>query len=275
LTFDLPGLPYSEPCFANTARRDPSHPTTTDSEKASSNAHTQDYHKDRWKKGLVGIVYEVSASDYAHIIATEGGGSAYHDILVDCHPIPAGDTVPTIPTTKPFKAHTLFAPARPPPHEGDPPPKEGGRFQRPDPSYAQASARYLKLITDGAEERGLPMEYREYLAELRPYTITTQGQRLGQFVFMSLWSPFILMIFALNRIYQDKHGRNPPWLKALSAAIFKNVWVSYDDFFKDLFGDGERTVKGEECEVEAQRSWRIWGRRGDTVPADYEKCVGL
>jgi len=119
------------------------------------------------------------------------------------------------------------------------------------------------------------LEYREYLAELRPYTLTTQGQRLGQFVFSSLWLPFILMIFALNRMYQDKNGRNPPWLKALSAAIFKGVWISYDDFFRDLFGDGERSVKGDECEGENERSWRIWRRRGNAVPADNEKCVGL
>ena len=72
LTFDLPGIPYSEPCFANTALRSPD----------ALDHDDDDYHKNRWHKGLIGVVYEVTLSDYAHIIATEGGGSSYKDILV-------------------------------------------------------------------------------------------------------------------------------------------------------------------------------------------------
>ena len=227
MTFDLPGIPYTEPCFANTARRD----TTSTNPVAA-----EDYHKDRWKKGLVGVVYEVTPSDYAHIIATEGGGTTYNDILVTCYPLEAGSQdVPEHPTTTPFKAHTLFAP---PPTPGD-----KGRFDRPDPSYAQASARYLKLITDGAQEHDFPAEYTEYLDNLRPYTITMTRQRIGQAALLSLWAPFILLVFALQRIFQDKKtGRNPPWLMALLKGIFKAVWQSYDDFFKKRFGDGERTI---------------------------------
>ena len=62
LTFDLPGIPYTEPCFANTRYHLP--PSHSDS----------DYHKDRWHKGLIGVVYEVTPEDYRTIIATEGGG---------------------------------------------------------------------------------------------------------------------------------------------------------------------------------------------------------
>jgi len=63
LTFDLPGISYLEPCFANTRYR--------------KQSKTNDYHKDRWHKGLVGVVYEVIKVDYATIIATEGGSSGY------------------------------------------------------------------------------------------------------------------------------------------------------------------------------------------------------
>ncbi|KAL8968637.1 MAG: hypothetical protein Q9197_004768, partial [Variospora fuerteventurae] len=95
MTFDLAGLPYQEPCFANTAYRSSSPfsssqldelPSTTDPEKISL------LHSDKspcWLKGLVGVVYEVTASDFAHIIATEGGGASYKDVLVTCHPLPA------------------------------------------------------------------------------------------------------------------------------------------------------------------------------------------
>lgn len=270
LTFDLPGLPYAEPCFANSGRRDPSHPSLSEStavvpdEKTAllsttsavsapqpkSEAGTTEYNKDRWKKGLIGIVYEVTPADYTHIIATEGGGSSYHDILVPCHPLPTtssgapdpGVPVPDTPTTPPFVAHTLFSPRV---ADGEPP-KDGGRFQRPDPGYAQPSARYLKLITDGAAEHSLPLEYQRYLASLQPYTITSNKQRLGQFIFLSLWGPFVFFVFALQKLFSDEKGKSPAWLVALTGALFKGVWASYDGYFKGLFGDGERTVEGDD-----------------------------
>ncbi|KAF2242761.1 hypothetical protein BU26DRAFT_524322 [Trematosphaeria pertusa] len=234
LTFDLPGIPYTEPCFANTAVRDPESGTISD-----GHARGTDYHKDRWHKGLVGCVYEVTPSDFAHIIATEGAGSAYHDILVDCYPLPDSDTVPDIPSTGHFKAHTLFAPAtdaktRNLVHITD-------RFSRPDPGYAQPSPRYLKLITDGAAELSLPAEYQAYLNDIRTYTITTKRQAVGKMLFTGIWLPFITMIFGLNSKLQDKNGRAPKWLATLSAMLFLSMWTSYDVAFKRLFGDGERT----------------------------------
>ncbi|EDU41847.1 gliotoxin biosynthesis protein GliK [Pyrenophora tritici-repentis] len=227
LTFDLPGIPYQEPCFANTALRVPD---------------AQDYHKDRWHKGLVGVVYEVTLADYAHIIATEGGGSAYNDILVDCHVLPPAATVPASPDSKPFKAHTLFAPIVDNHHHQ---PQTSDRVTRPDPSYAQPSARYLKLITDGAAQRNLPAEYQDYLHEIRTYTITTKKQKIGKMIFLGIWMPFVMFVFTLARKMQDKHGRAPSWLAKLSALLFAGMWMSYDSVFKGTFGDGERTIGDE------------------------------
>lgn len=253
LTFDLPGIPYAEPCFANSGARDPNNdPPKQHAERSKDNEKTpllgdrthgrEGYRKDQWHKGLIGVVYEVTAQDYAHIIATEGGGSAYHDILVDCHPFVSSDPtvpVPQNPTLPAFKAHTLFAPVAP---AGEDPPKDGGRFQRPDVSYAQASARYLKLLTDGAAELGLPYEYQDYLHAMRPYTITSNKQRIGQFVFLAIWMPIIAFIFLMGGMFQDDQGRHPPWMREFSGAVFKAVWASYDNYFKPMFGDGERTI---------------------------------
>jgi hypothetical protein len=235
LTFDLPGIPYSEPCFANTARRDPNAPPSADDRLQKA-----DYHKDRWHKGLVGVVYEVTLSDYAHIIATEGGGSAYHDILIDCFVLLRADTVPTTPASKPFKAHTLFAPVID--DDDDDSTRSTERNSRPDPSYAQPSARYLKLITDGANECELPAEYQAYLRDIRTYTITTKKQVMGKALFLAVWMPIILMVFALAKQFSDDKGRSPKWMAALSAMCFKGMWICYDGVFKRAFGDGERTV---------------------------------
>lgn len=264
MTFDLPGLPYVEPCFANTRYRKratttPVAPVESDLEKAPllNSGGPPKYHKDRWKKGLVGVVYEVTKEEYATIIATEGGGASYQDVVVDCYELPLDtDTVPEDPslTSPPFKAHTLFSPAIPPSPPGQPPPKSGGRISRPDPGYAQASTRYLKLITDGADEHQLPAEYKKYLHELRSYTITTNKQKLGQFIFVSIWSPIVMTIFGMEKAFADKKGRGPAWLVELLGAVFKAVWASYDLFFKRLFGDGERTIEGDGNDGDGGRS---------------------
>lgn len=260
MTFDLPGLPYVEPCFANTRYRNTSnsgHPRILDSEAGPllEIERSPKYHKDRWKKGLVGVVYEVTREDYAHIIATEGGGASYQDVVVDCYVLATSRTVPEKPTTAPFKAHTLFSPPIPPTPPGQPPPKSRGRISRPDPSYAQASARYLKLITDGADEHNLPEEYKEYLHDLQPYTMTTNRQRLGQFIFLATWAPIITLLFSMQKVFSGKDGRAPPWLAELVGALFKGVWTSYDAFFFKLFGDGERTVDKDKDEEARQYRW--------------------
>lgn len=269
LTFDLPGIPYSEPCFANAGLRqqhdddddDDNHhdghdiatlasttsspPLTEKSPLLFSSPAAQappKYHKDRWLKGLVGVVYELTPADLAHVIATEGGGAEYQDIIVPCHPLLATDaTVPWHPSTAPIAAHTLFAPTAPPNVPPGQPGDGGGRYTRPRPSYAQPSARYLKLISDGAAEHALPHEYRLFLSAIRPYRATTQAARLGQFIFTSLWLPVITVFFSLGRMFADKSGRSPPWLMRLTAAMFVAVWASYDGFFEKTFGDGERT----------------------------------
>ena len=260
-TFDLPGIPYSEPCFANTRYRQPDGITLTKAwEKDNLLLEPLDYHKDRWHKGLVGVVYEVTKTDYLHIIATEGGGAGYQDVVVDCYILSGDPTeeVPLYPKGETFKAHTLFSPPR---------------IIRPDPSYAQPSTRYLKLITDGAEECSLPYEYQTYLKGIRPYQPTTSKQRLGQFVFLSTWMPAFALIFGAGNIFLDKNGRYPEWYVAFANAIFAAVWASYDNFFKKLFGDGERTVSkkhGNAPDEEALLEGSYWKEHsyGSVEPGD-------
>ena len=231
MTFDLPGIPYTEPCFANTRYRQ-----APGSEKSIEGGADGGRDEENWHKGLVGVAYEVTMADYAHIIATEGGGASYKDVLVDCYALSqdASAAVPMIPSGTRFKAHTLLAPA---------PTSGSGRRLRPDPDYAQPSPRYLKLITDGADELALPNEYQSYLHSLHGYCMTTNEQRLGQFIFLSIWAPLVAFIFGAGRLFADKNGRYPAWLARLSASIFSSMWASYDSFFKGLFGDGERTIE--------------------------------
>lgn len=163
----------------------------------------------------------------------------YDDIVVDCWAL-ATDSIPEIPEGESFRAHTLFAPALP----SEPTSSQmGGRLVRPDPSYAQPSARYLKLITDGADELRLPQEYKTYLHGIRSYQTTTARQKLGQYIFLAIWQPVIMFLFGISRTFAGEDGLYPPWIVALFGIVFRAVWISYDDLFRNLFGDGERTVK--------------------------------
>lgn len=289
LTFDLPGVPYIEPCFAGTQFRDPDAPSEQNtecdeeeedgvlvedsdymSEKAPLMAESQrsdeksGYHKTRWHKPLVGVVYEVTVTDFAKIIATEGGGRGYRDVVVDCYPFAEDykptDPVPEHPGTGAFKVHTLLSPAADEarkrrqkgdnavPAEPDTPtpsafwPLRNEPHLRPDPNYAQSSARYLKLLTTGAAENNLPIAYQEYLAQIRPYRITTTCQKIGKFIFLGLWGPWVLAILSLSKAFAGPDGRSPPWLAALANTLFDLVWKSYDGFFVKAFGDGERSL---------------------------------
>ncbi|KAJ5963934.1 uncharacterized protein N7479_003810 [Penicillium vulpinum] len=283
LTFDLPGVPYLEPCFAGTQYRDFSHPACDEiepqddetdmldseylSEKTALVGRTRevevvsDCDKRQWHKPLIGVVYEVTLADYAKIIATEGGGRGYHDGVIDCHPFPhsydPSDPVPDYPTTPAFKARTLLSPAaddariKSQSQKGHVALPSGPKLSwwytaflhcRPDPNYAQPSARYLGLLKTGAAEHDLPASYQEYLAQIRTYHITTTRQKIGKVVFLALWAPSLISTMTLSRIFAGPDGRIPPWLVALSNMVFLSAWVSYDYFFAPLFGDGERAL---------------------------------
>ncbi|EFR03559.1 GliK protein [Nannizzia gypsea CBS 118893] len=245
LTFDLPGIAYLEPCFAATQYRDqktgmPIYPGKPQSPSDGG---------DLWHKPLVGVVYEVTMKDYARIIATEGGGASYIDVVIDCHPFPddydPAKPVPDIPDTEPFKAHTLLSPATAGKSHDNGTEKASSilnaRFNR-SPNYARPSPRYMKLLIMGAEEHDLPAEYRKYLSSVEPYRVTTAMQRIGQSIFGVVWVPPFLLNLRLNAIFANEDGRAPQWLATLQRYIYSGSWITYDLVFKHIFGDGERTI---------------------------------
>ncbi|MCJ1319397.1 hypothetical protein MMC15_004733 [Xylographa vitiligo] len=242
MTFDLPGLPYAEPCFANTTPREfPPATAPTPPRPHHRHNHNPPSPQPTWPHGLVGVVYEVTPRDYAHIIATEGGGASYQDILVRCYALQPGiPSVPCNPPTPHFHAHTLFAPPLAPS-----PRNSGSGLPRPAPPLAQPSPRYLALIRAGAAEHALPPDYAAYLARLRPYTPTSPRQRLGGFVFLAIWLPLVGWLLALASRYAGEGGRSPPWVVWLIGRVFGGMWGCYDGLFRGLFGEGEWTVEGD------------------------------
>ncbi|KAK4174829.1 hypothetical protein QBC36DRAFT_332771 [Triangularia setosa] len=295
LTFDLPGLPYREPCFANTTLRKlpeppklppkvPDLPDLPDPPKMPPfSSPTGNTRKPiNWTKGLIGVVYEVTAEDYAKIITTEGGGSSYHDILVPCFPLSVTIGVPEKPDIpippRPFLARTLYAPRLPAVPDHPPSSQDGDDecpkpeppswlkklllpVRRPSPDYAQPSSRYLGLLTAGAAEHDLPQDYQAYLQSLQPYTATTCLQKIGQMVFLGFWAPLFITVMLGGRMFSDEMGKAPKWVVVGTTVLFNLVWVSYDHIAKPIFGEGERTVEKEETETHRKREW-WWGSWG-------------
>ncbi|KAK4196964.1 hypothetical protein QBC40DRAFT_342364 [Triangularia verruculosa] len=309
LTFDLPGLPYREPCFANTALRKLPEPPKLppkvpgdlpDLPKLPPFSSSRDDSPRKpitWTKGLIGVVYEVTAEDYAKIITTEGGGASYHDILVPCLPLPPAIGVPEKPDIplppKPFLARTLYAPRLPdipddkPPSEenddgddGRPKPEPPSWFQklllparRPQSDYAQPSPRYLGLLITGAAEHDLPQEYQAYLQSLQPYTATTSLQKVGQVLFLGFWAPVFLTVMFGGRLFGDEKGKAPRWVVVGTTVLFNLVWASYDYIAKPIFGEGERTMEEEE----RGRGWcsEWWGSMRKERGTEEERRVFL
>jgi hypothetical protein len=264
LTFDLAGIPYIEPCFAGSRYRSETNTAeekettkyryeTADQNRTSSLqdvkaplvdvSHGHEYHKDRWNnKPLIGVVYEVTLQEYGRIIATEGGGApgGYRDVAISCFPFAedydsSQPTPDTTPRTTPFMARTLLSPWKPDNTHDDP-------RMRPDPSYAQPSARYMQLLMNGARELDFPQDYRHFLANIRPYTITTWRQKIGKILFLARWAPVLLSLLGLQHVLADDTGIMPPWLASIQKKVFKALWNNYDVSFRRIFGDGERTI---------------------------------
>ncbi|KFY15341.1 hypothetical protein V492_02056 [Pseudogymnoascus sp. VKM F-4246] len=236
LTFDLGGFPYLEPCFANTRyTSDPPPPGPPD----------MDYHKTHWKKGVVGVVYEVTKQDFLKILATEGGGASYQDVIVPCYALESDiSVVPEVPTGEPFDAHTLYCPWR----------ADGSSAQnRPNPNHAQPSPRYMNLLTSGAAEHNLPDEYREYLAQIRPYVATSLRQKIGRIAFAAVWAPILLPLMMVSRKLVNDKGVAPGWFKVIMDGMMKSMWGSYDIFYKRIYGEGERTVESERPATMAEK----------------------
>lgn len=110
LSFDLPGFPYMEPCFANVRPRRhgqlpphmaPENDAGTGPDGADSPAN---HHRlpitgspttappigspqdalNTQPLALTGVAYLITAEDYRKVITSEGGGGTYEEIAVDC-----------------------------------------------------------------------------------------------------------------------------------------------------------------------------------------------
>lgn len=243
LTFDLDGIPYWEPCFAN-IREAPS----MEQEKIRDGILAaeppervvQRYMSELeqlaasgsgeiWKDALVGVVYEITESDFATIIKTEGAGIGYKDIEVDCFVLPPASKKGNVGPVTTIRARTLCAP----------PGRESSKHPQPSP-------RYLNILVEGAKEHSLPPAYINYLSSLHGYHHTTWQLKVGGFLFLMNWVIPIALLFQLRSMVIDRQtGLSPRWMQKLEIGFWLLVWFTYKTFYKPLWGDGQNSTGDE------------------------------
>eukprot|EP00873_Tetraselmis_striata_P007122 jgi/Tetstr1/427386/TSEL_017550.t1 len=104
---------------------------------------------------VYGALYELEEEDLLTLIRAEGGyflGKVAVQVIGDCSTIDGGGEPPVLMAST-FLSHPLrLLAAEVPP-----------------------TPRYLKLIRDGARERGLPRDYQDWLASIQPAEMTGRG----------------------------------------------------------------------------------------------------
>ena len=100
------------------------------------------------------------------------------------------------------------------------------------------SARYLSLITTGAAEHQFPARYQNYLDNLSIYTISSWRTETGRILFLLIWLPVVLFIFAMAA-QKGKNGETPGWVKRLQIWTISTMWKMHDLVFSPIFGRGD------------------------------------
>jgi len=250
LVFDLDGIPYWEPCFANIREVPQDEQVKLQQRIAAAGSPEQVVREymtelenlaasgngEIWKNALIGVVYEVTEEDFATIIRTEGGGAGYKNVEVDCYVLPSVSEKGVSGPVTTIRANTLRAP-----------PKIANLN-----SVSQPSPRYLNLLVTGAKEHSLPPTYIHYLSSLHGYRRTNTMQKIGGALFLAQWMIPILSFFNLKKLFQPgKTGESPPWIQRLEAKLWVTLWFSYRWMYKPIWGDGERTI-GDDTDLDGK-----------------------
>jgi len=240
LVFDLDGIPYWEPCFANIGEVSQEEQAKLRDRIAAAGSPeklVEQYMLELeqlaaigdgqvWRDAVIGVVYEVTEGDYATIIKTEGGGTGYKDVEVDCFVLPNVDEKEKSGPVSTIRAHTLRAP-----------PGKNSSHVAPQPSL-----RYLNLLVAGAKEHSLPPVYIDYLSSLHGYHRNTIGKKIGGFLFLLNWMlPLAILFKVKNMVVDTKTGRSPTWMNRLEAGFLCTLWFTYRAFYRPIWGDGQRT----------------------------------
>ncbi|GAW14659.1 hypothetical protein ANO14919_040620 [Xylariales sp. No.14919] len=200
LTMEIPGMPYSEPSFSSIAPRDP----------ASLEG--------RADPDVVGIAYFITQDQYRHVIASEGGGTAYQDLAL-VGELVGRDNIDKRKTG--IRVRTLGSAMT--------------RYPPPSPSR-----RYMDLLKEGSHEAQLPLEYQKYLGGIRVFDPpSSRWRRLGASMFVSLWGPVMIGLEKLTNTNIQADGNAQMWVILVVRFTMRLIWAVHDYLFAPIFGRGD------------------------------------
>ncbi|KAK8856635.1 membrane dipeptidase GliJ [Apiospora arundinis] len=214
LTFDVFGVPYSEPAMASIALRHSAATARCTGKEAPPPVN--------------GVAYLLSSQDFRTLVLSEGAGVAYTEVQLEAYS--ADGAVPTASAAAEkhdthhsqgdaagvsFPVRTLVA-----------------RFPlRPNP---MPSARYLSLLIDGAKEHQLPAEYQAHLEGLPSYhrqVGVSRRRDLGAQLFLGFWMPLLSWVMRRIKAASAKGsstGHAPPYAGYVVAVLFNVMWCYHD-----------------------------------------------
>ncbi|KAF7596692.1 hypothetical protein BBP40_000615 [Aspergillus hancockii] len=232
LTFDIFGIPYSEPSYASVAE----FPVG----RAVSVSVTSRDQK-RPVPAVVGVAYLLSPADRHRLLVSEGSGVVYDWIQVEAE-ILNGER-----SGKIVAAWTL-------------------RAKHPVRPNGVPSTRYMGLFLSGAEENALPQPYLDYLSWLPSYTPTKGRDRpFGQYIFEYLWRPFLKRVVQLTTVKVDDMGNCSPVLARLIVALYNTMWKYHDTVHVRIFAILERALQNAGEAIEALQSPDLSEALGDAL----------
>ncbi|KAI0126678.1 gliotoxin biosynthesis protein [Xylariales sp. AK1849] len=200
LTFDVFGLPYSEPSMASIAKY------LADDETSETGSNPPDVH---------GVAYLISRSDFRRLVGSEGGGVAYDEIEVTGSPVDHGNDL------EPLAMVTLTA-------------------KHPRRPNVSPSRRYLTLLREGAEEHNLPAEYRKYLEDLPEFSAGgARLKQLGATSFLWVGRRIVRSLATRVRSRTDSNGQCPSWYSTLVYYVYSSMWLWHDYIHAPIFGSGQ------------------------------------
>ncbi|KAL4783357.1 hypothetical protein BJX76DRAFT_348666 [Aspergillus varians] len=201
LCFDIFGIPYAEPAFA-------------------SIAPIRDEHNDPQRESIPpvhGVAYLLTPDDYRRLVLSEGAGVGYDEIMVDAGVLDSAGVVQSEILVHTLKAKYPWRPNR------------------------AASARYMGLILEGAQEFNLPETYQTFLKSLPVYRpAQTYRSHVGSWCFLVFWRRAIRMLARLTKVSTNERGHCPKWLGGVIVTVYRCMWGWHDQIHSRIWtrGDG-------------------------------------
>ncbi|KAJ2722092.1 hypothetical protein GGI07_003534 [Coemansia sp. Benny D115] len=208
LTFDMVGFPYIEPGFG----------TIQPIEHSKPEGEAEPLAEGRKVDCQVGsplhcIAHLITQKEMEHIINTEGGNGnpdfGYQLVDIAC----------TTYDGQEIRGKTLI----------DVNTKLTGYHP---------SARYRKILIDGAEEHGLAAEYLERLRLVRPFVAATVGQRVAKALTLAVGLPLVMPVFLFAFASLALKTKTPRAVSVYGEHVKRLTWVLHDWVLAPIFGKG-------------------------------------